>query len=84
MITREKVNASVKLQLMEEGMQKRMKEDIRLDREGHQDRPSIIDEQKQNVKMMFEVAEITVLRWRKGGGRAESSSPHNTKLVDKV
>lgn len=61
-----------------------MKEDIRLDREGHQDRPSIIDEQKQNVKMMFEVAEITVLRWRKGGGRAESSSPHNTKLVDKV
>lgn len=86
---REKVSASVKLWLMEEGRWKGMREDIRLNREGYQETLSIIDEQK-NLKMLFEVVEITVLRWRKrgveGGGRRESSRLlyHNEKLVGKI
>lgn len=43
MIAREKVNASVKLQLMEAEKWKGMREDIRFDREGHQERPSTVD-----------------------------------------
>lgn len=74
---REKVSASVKLWLMEEGRWKGMREDIRLNREGYQETLSIIDEQK-NLKMLFEVVEITGLRWRKRGMEGERVQASST------
>ena len=45
-----KINACIKLWLMEEGKWKGMREEIRLDRERHQERPSMIEEQKAKFK----------------------------------